>query len=276
MQRVVPTHLNFKGTHEDKVFVDSHTYPFHWRKRPVPAKATLRTLKKENKRAAFINNLASELNNIIRLHAGHYKGKDFYHRLLKKFRKESIDNRYLLLRQAEEMRINEKHPEKVWGHYNYDVTQQDNEIIVDLRTTRHFSLAHPGQTSCYQYEVLLITWSKKKQALYHSRQGTDWIQVPGELKKCVFNFSLPNPVSQWLLCIGYICGKDNKPGLDVENRSMEIIKAGTFEEKDLELLKMSKPYKPYWEKNIVITTQEIDLRVTPMNYTPEPGSNSQL
>jgi hypothetical protein len=259
MQTLVPSHIKHKGTLGDKVFVDSATYPYHWRKRPLSAKASLRALNPENKRAAFINKLASELNSIMRVHMGSFKGKDFYHRLLKKFRRESIDNRYLLLRQVEKMHIDKEYPKTEFGTFDYAVKAADKEISVDINTTGHFTASYAGENTCYRYEVLLITWSRKK-APYHSRQACEWIDVPGPLPpKLTFTFSLPSPVSQWLLCVGHRSGKDHVLDPTEENRSMRILEAGSFEGKDLEVV--SKPYLPKWQRKEKVELKEVDVWV---------------
>jgi hypothetical protein len=263
MQTVVPTHLKLKGTLEDKVFVDSNTYRYHWRKRPLTAKASLRALKQESKRASLINKLAGDLNAVIKVHMGGFKSKDFYHRLLKKFRRESIDNRFLLLRQAEKMFIDEEYPKRELGAYDYEIKATETEIQIDIHATEHFTKSYGGRKDCYYYEVLLITWSKKKQPPYHSRQGSGWIQTPGPLPNLSFKFSLPNPATQWLLCVGHRSGVNNVLDPSELNRSMQIIEAGTFEEKDLEALKLSKPYVPKWERSNPVITQEVDVWVEP-------------
>jgi len=262
MQTVVPSHIKHKGTLGDKVYVDSQTYPYHWRKRPLTAKASLRALKQESKRAAFINKLAGDLNATIKLHMGPFKGRDFYHRLLKKFRRESIDNRYLLLRQAEKMFINEEYPKRMLGAYEYEIKASENEISIDIKTTDHFTQSFAGEKNCYYYEVLLITWSKKK-APYHSRQASGWIDTPGPLPNLTFKFPLANPASQWLLCVGHRSGSNKVLDPSDDNRGMQIIQSGTFEEKDLEALKMSKPWVPKYERSKPVVTQEVDVWVEP-------------
>jgi len=273
MQTLVPSQVKPRGTLEDKVYVDSTTYGYHWRRRPLTAKASLRALKQESKRAGFINKLAGDLNAVIKLHMGGFKGKDFYHRLLKKFRRESIDNRYLLLRKAEKMFINEEYPERMMGAYEYNIKAKENEITIDIDTTEHFTKSYGGRKDCYYYEVLLITWSKKKQLPYHSRQGSAWIATPGQLPKLSFKFSLPHPASQWLLCVGHRSGVNNVLDPSEANRSMQIIQAGTFEEKDLEALKLSKPYVPKYERSNPVITQEVDVWVEP-KYEADTEGNS--
>lgn len=262
MQTLVPSPLNPRGTVGDKVFVDSTTYGYHWRKRPLTAKASLRALKQESKRAGFINRLAGDLNAVIKLHMGGFKGRNFYHRLLKKFRRESMDNRYLLLRQAEKMFINEEYPERMLGDYEYEIKATPNEISIDIHATEHFTKSFVGQKNCYYYEVLLITWSMKKQP-YHSRQGSGWIEAPGPLPSLSFKFPLANPASQWLLCVGHRSGNNKLLDPTEKNRSMQIVEAGTFEEKDLEALNLSKPYVPKYERSNPDITQEVDVWVEP-------------
>jgi len=262
MQTLVTSHMNPRGTLGDKVYVDSLTYPYHWRKRPLTAKASLRALKQESKRAGFINKLAGDLNAVIKLHMGGFKGRDFYHRLLKKFRREQVDNRYLLLRQAKKMFINEEYPKRMLGAYNYEIKATENEISIDIHTTGHLTQSFEGQKNCYYYEVLLITWSKKKPP-YHSRQGSGWIDTPGPLPSLSFKFPLANPASQWLLCIGHRSGSNRVLDPSEANRSMQIVEVGTFEEKDLEALKLSKPYVPKSQRVNPVVTQEVDVWVEP-------------
>ena len=128
MQTLVPSPVNPRGTLGDKVYVDSSTYPYHWRKRPLTAKASLRALKQENKRAGFINKVAGDLNAVMKLHMAGFKGRDFYHRLLKKFRRESIDNRYLLLRQAEKRQRNRSHLSSASECSNDEQRQHDVRV----------------------------------------------------------------------------------------------------------------------------------------------------
>ena len=47
------------------------------------------------------------------------------------------------------------------------------------------------------------------------------------------------------------------------NRSMQIVEVGTFEERDLEALKVSKPYVPKYERRKTVLTKEVDVWVEP-------------
>lgn len=60
-------------------------------------------LKEQYSRTRYLNRLAGGINSVVDKYAGNLKVSNFYNLLNKHFRKEPLDNRFLLLKQVEGM-----------------------------------------------------------------------------------------------------------------------------------------------------------------------------
>lgn len=98
------------GKLDDRVYVDSKD-GYLVRKAPKKTgrkKKVQPAFDGQKKRARFINRLAGDLNTKIKGYCGNFKQTDFYRQLLTRFRREPLDNRYILLKQLERMEVNER------------------------------------------------------------------------------------------------------------------------------------------------------------------------
>jgi hypothetical protein len=257
MAKAKPTAVKISGKIGDRVYVDSQKYGYHSRKAAETGK--------ENQGAAFIeqrnrtkllNKLAAELNTIARIYSGSFKSPGFYQNLLKRLRKEPLDNRFLLLLQLREMDINTYYPFNKLGACKTIVKEQKNKIAVELKIT-----CHPEEgkynANCYCYEVILLSWTKDNEKVLHARQFSDWIKLKGDHPEFEFLFPKTANTQHWLLCLRQRLGVNENELEYFVNESMQITDAGTFDKKDMDLLNKRKLAKEERNKSVKKTAKQV-------------------
>ena len=232
---------------------------------PVKSEKVLRALNKHNSRTKQLNKLAGEINTIIgsKEYADHFKPRNFYHRLLKKFRQTPGNHRFVLLNQLKGMEINEINPLQKLGFFTTTVKKIKNSIEVSLQ-----EITHPQDVlrdaTAYYYDVILLFWEKSKQPAQHAMQGTHWMNIE-DSKLHLFNFVFENTgdTTHWLLCLHQILGNNGKREETMKAEGMQILNVGSFDKKELALLKVEEEAaKP---KPVVKEKMKEVKRVGPVN-----------
>jgi len=231
--------MNFSGKIDELVFVDSKRYGAHTRKRPKPgSKKNQAALKQNYKRTAFLNKLASDINRIIQTHSGAHKHPNFYFKLQKRFRSQSSDNRFVLLRTLQGLDV---HPlytlDKVLGDHEirFSYPKQKIQFEVTVKT-------HPRQrvkTNCYSFELLLITWNQGSGSASHQLQVSEWVYPDDPKPVFEFSFRRSPKTVHWILCLGQKMGWDRQPPASMKAQGMRIVLAETFLKKEMSLLTTS-------------------------------------
>ena len=235
MGKVKPGVVKIIGKMGDYVYVDSKTNGYYRRKAsPVKSKKRLAVLKKHNRRNEVLNKLASELNNIIRHFAQHFKSSSFYHDISKLLRRQENDNRYLLLSELRGVEINPTYPIGKLGLFSTSVGSLKNTITISLQITSHPS---PGRrrADCYCYEVIWVCWCKGKKEAVFTSQHSDWIMIEGKRPLFEFIFEKPAAAQQWLFCVKAELGVQEKSIGVFAAQGMQITDVGSFDKKDLAL-----------------------------------------
>lgn len=131
-------------------------------------------LKEQSTRTAKLNALASQLNTIMSTHADQLKHYTFYHKVQKKFRSTSTDNRLLLLYSLKEMELHPTYPLHRTGRCDIEVKRKGKKMTVTLKVDHH---PQPGkkEANCYFYEVLLLLWNKTDRPPVELKQYSDWV-----------------------------------------------------------------------------------------------------
>jgi hypothetical protein len=194
-------------------------------------------LKEQYTRTGSMNLLASELNYIIGAYSDNFKSKDFYHRMLSRFRKKPSDSRFLELYKLKGLEVHEGYPFNRLGQCRATVSKVKNKILVALAIQSH-PRVYTLQANCYCYEVLLITWSARGERSSHERQFSEWIRLKGDLKEFDFLFApLKAGVTHWILCLRIRMG-DNEEAIGAfPGEGMQVYDVGTFDAAEAALLK---------------------------------------
>jgi hypothetical protein len=198
--------------------------------------------KAQHVRTKYLNELASGINTIIKANSDDFKPSRFYEQLLKRLRKEKSDNRFLLLLQLKGMQVNPAYPMNRLALQDTDVKALKGKIVVSLQVTSH---ATPGKhkADCYYYEVLLLTWEKNKKPANHSRQLSDWVHMNNGRPEFEFEFPIKPGTLHWLLCLRQQLGaNENVIGVAATD-GMQVIDAGSLDEKDYALLRQREEEK---------------------------------
>jgi len=200
-------------------------------------------------RTKFLNDLAGELNRVIAHYYTDFKPADLYHRLQKQFRKEPLDNRFLLLLQLVGMEINPVYPLAKLGHAGLRVEAVKKNISITLDTLSH---PDPGKhrANGYYHELLLFCWDKTKKPARVSRQLSDWIRPGGPRPQFEFVFPLPANATHWLLCLRQSLGVNEVDIGAKVTMGMAVVEAGSFDKKDMALVEKRKGKKVGGERRM--------------------------
>jgi hypothetical protein len=196
----------------------------------------------QNNRTAKLNALASQLNTIMSTHADFLKHDSFYHKVQKKFRKASTDNRFLLLTTLKEMELHTKYPLHKTGRCDLEVARKGKNMIVTLKVDHH-PLPGKHEANCYYYEVLLLYWNKTEQSPRVSKQYSDWViwnrHDPSERNLPIFDFVFPitSSTTHWLIAVRRKLGKNNADLAKMVADGMQIMEVGTWDKKEAAMLK---------------------------------------
>jgi hypothetical protein len=231
--------INISGKVDDNVHVNSK-YGQLLRKAPKNAKNTS-ALERQYNRTGLLNSLAGELNRIIGAYSGTLKPSDFYQALQKRFRKEPLNNRFLLLKQLEGMEVNTTYTLNKLGDTRVTVKDTSKKIMVQLHILFHPSkYVGTYEANCYAYEVSLLCWNQSPRPPIHARQFGEWIYLTDGLPEFEFQFSRPAGTVHWLVCVKQQVGVNEEPIPSFCGEGMQIISVGTFDKKDLALLTKRK------------------------------------
>jgi hypothetical protein len=226
---------NLSGTVGENVFVDSKTYPRHTRRRQRAGLRKDEPAVKENySRTAILNNLAAGINNALDLESDHHKDKGFYVEVQKRFRQQTLDNRYVLLASLRGMDL---HP-----RYRLAELGSREEVIVkpepdSFKVTVSVKI-HPykwERTNCYCYKVMLLTWNTEGALPKHEGRYSTWRYLDKPTPEFEFSFPRDADVVHWLVCVKLQMGFNDEPVL-WKYEGARIVEVGTFKEEDEVLL----------------------------------------
>jgi hypothetical protein len=237
MAKIKRTITKLSGKLGDEVHINSGHYAPHVRKAPKKGKKKAgNALKEQNSRTGFMNSLASELNYIIRAYSDNFKSRDFYHRILSRFRKKPSDSRFLELYKLKGLEIHEGYPFNRLGQCKATVSKVKNKTVVSLDV-----LSHPRdyklEANCYYYEVLLITWSANNKKSIHELQLSEWMKLKDDEKEFEFIFTRPADATHWLLCLRKRLGSNEEVIGAFPGEGMQVYDVGTFDAAEAALLK---------------------------------------
>lgn len=235
MAKIKPTITPLSGKFGDIVHVDSRRYGHHARKPVAPGtKKNEPAFKKQYGRTTYLNTLASEINTIIKTNTGRLKPSSFYEELHRRFRKEPLNNRFLLLVQLKGMEVNPAYPLNMSGSQVTNVKALKNKIVVNLQVNAH---PQPGKlkADCYYYETMLLTWNKNTPV--YSCQLSDWVRMNNGKPEFEFEFAKTAATTHWLLCLRLRLGLNKQTVTVLAADGMQLVDAGSLSKKDYELLK---------------------------------------
>lgn len=252
--------ITLSGKIGNQVFVDSTSYKKHVR---MPVRSGSRKdqpeLKKQYSRTGFLNNLASQINVIMANQTDHFKGRSFYAEMQKLFRKETYDNRFLLLHQLEKLEINSLYRRTRFGTAALKYNISDDEFTITLKPENH--PAGSMSLNCYYLELLLLQWDATDKAPSCVKQLSEWITMDDRLPEFDFIFDRNKDTFHWMLCLGQRLGFNKDANRNLECYGMEIIKTGTFNEEDLSILREREEQKKKEVKMRVSKPEENVVRV---------------
>jgi hypothetical protein len=234
LAKLKPSIIKISGKHDDHVHIDSNRYPGHMRKAVSPGtKRNEPALKEQYTRTRYLNQLASEVNSIVERYSDDLKPSSFYEELHKCFRKEALNNRFLLLLQLRGMEVNPAYPLSKLGSRFVNVRVSKNKIVVNLQVIQHPS-AGKYKADCYELQVLMVTWGKTVNA---EAQFSNWLYMESGRPEYDFEFDRKPDMTHWLLCLRLRLGIKEKPIGMLPTTGMQIIDTGSFVKKDLQILK---------------------------------------
>jgi hypothetical protein len=251
--------IGFSGKMGNDVFVQSNRYGPHVRKRPKPgSKKNQAAIKQNYKRTALLNSLASEVNRIIGSASEGHKHQSFYFNVQKRFRKQPLNNRFLLLHSLKGMDVHPRYTiNHLAGRHDITINTQKNRFVINLRVKAHAQ--EQFNTNCYSYELLFLSWNKTAKPAQYDRQLSEWIYLKGPKPEFEFLFPKPTGTIHWMLCVKQKMGIDGEPG-SFKAQGMHVAEVQTLDKKELALLKKITTEK---NKNSRKKEQATVIRVKP-------------
>ena len=239
MAKIKRSNINISGKIGDLVYAEGK-YGRTVRKAPKPGSRKRDiALQMQNTRTKFLNGLAGELNRHFSIYHGRLKSADFYIRLQQCFRKEPIDNRFLLLLRLKGLEINNGYPLVKLGYSKLSIKGMASRINVNLKVEHH---PNEGRyhANCYYNELFLLSWDKSKTPATVQQQFSEWIYCDAGKPEFEFAFPKPAGTTHWLLCLRQCLGVNETELPSLKGEGMQIVEVGTFDKKELAL----------WEKQI--------------------------
>ncbi|HEY9663663.1 MAG TPA: hypothetical protein V6C65_34880 [Allocoleopsis sp.] len=237
MAQAISAITKFRGIIDNLVFTNGDKLGPRVRKRPrVNVENNDVKFKEQSGRAIVVNKLASEINQVIRQRYATFKGSDFYQKLVRCFRRQSSDNRYMLLRQIVGMDIDPRYPMENQGKFTAKFIQEVHQLSVEMKTVEHPPNPLGEKCNQYRYKLLLLIWTGHGDGPLQQRQKTEWVPLEGPKNIFDFVFRFPEATAQWLLIIRSSLGLDGKENPTKPAQAVHIYEAGSLLEEDLRLV----------------------------------------
>jgi hypothetical protein len=237
MAKIKNSIMPLSGKVDDLVHINSKRYGKYVRK--AVAKGSSKNnpvLKTQYDRNGVVNGLASEINTIIKNTADTLRPTKFYENLLKRLRKEPLDNRFMLLRTVIGMEVSDSYRLCKLGSQSVTVEALDDKFVVRVRV-----LAHPDagkqEADGYFYEVLFVTWAKSNKPPVFSIQPSDWIDMKGGKPTFPFEFARDEGVVHWMVCLRLKLGLKQEEIGTMAAEGMAVVDVGSLDEGDLALVR---------------------------------------
>jgi hypothetical protein len=195
------------------------------------------SLAKNHKRTAWLNKLASEINNVGKVYNATFRSNKFYKSLLSRFRDIPSDNRYLLLLSVKNLEINPDYPLAVFPRPEMEWEVTKSNFVLRLTVTQH-PKEYKYNANCYYFQPFLLQWGENDDPPKVTELLSDWISNKSS-KRPVFTFRFPRigGLQQWALILRLAMGKNNV-ALDIKKvEGMQIVEVGTLLKEDLSLAK---------------------------------------
>lgn len=264
MATVQPGLITIRGKMGDGIITREGRYASHYRRAVKPGtKKEEKALKAQYSRTKLLNMLASEVNAVVSELARELKSSRFYMQVQSRLRKESSDNRLLLLRQLKGIEVNPVYPLGRHLLPAVKLATKGNEVQVSL-SVKGKPLRSAGSDNCYCYEVSLITWNRKEDTADCSKRHSDWIQRPDELPVFDFVFEKPAGAVYWLLGIRLRLGLNNCELKRRDADGMQIMDTGSFDKREqawLEELTVQSAVRQPEDKKEPLVIERVKARV---------------
>ncbi len=232
MAKINPGLVGITGKVGDSIITRRGRYGSHIRKVVRPGtKKDEQALKEQYTRTASLNRLAAEVNAVMKELADDLKSSRFYVQLLSRFKKETSNNRLLLLRKLKGMDAHPTYPMAGYGLPDIRLITNRNELCVNLEILTH-PICRVRGVNCYCFEVSLVTWDRTDNPPDCKRQYSDWVGITDDKPEFEFPFEKPDRAVHWILCIRLRFGVNNCPDKTFPAQAMQIVDTGSFDKRE--------------------------------------------
>ncbi|MBO9658978.1 MAG: hypothetical protein J7527_09145 [Chitinophagaceae bacterium] len=219
-------------------------------------------LKKNYTRTEFLNNLAGGIKDVVKAHGGKLKPSNFYHVVSSRFRKEPVNNRFVLIKLLEGMEVHPKYPLSKLSEAKLTVIPKKKMITVRLEVNDHPDTSvGTYKVNCYSYEVSLMCWVDDADRPLSFKKESQWIFLKDDLLDFEFNFDRVEGTVEWLVCLKIKLGVDKKPISALIAEGMQIISAGSFNKKDIALWAKREKERKEEERVVPVKADDDAMRV---------------
>jgi hypothetical protein len=197
-------------------------------------------LKEQYNRTQYLNVLASDVNTMISAHSELLKSGQFYVDVQRKFRKEPLNHRLLLLYTLRGLEVHPKYPFRKQGKTIITAIPKNKGLQVQLQVAVK---PEPEQfpVDSYCYEIMVATWTKKEEPGDCEQQFSEWVLLSEGRPEFEFFFAKPPGALHWMVAVRIRLGKDGVPHEDNQCDGMIIADAGSFDAREQHWLQTREP-----------------------------------
>lgn len=236
MAKLKPGFVQMSGQYGDTVYVNSRKYGYHIRKAPVGGlKKDEPALAQQYSRTAFLNALASEVNNLMTAYFQQFKPASFYHNIQKCFRREPLNNRFLLLRQLKGLDLNPAYPLGKLGSCSLTTKLIKRQLQVQLQVDQHPAKGK-YRANCYYYELTLFCWDKTGRSAQADWQLSNWVSLEDRRPVFDFHFGLQPGTQHWMVCLRQQLGINQEDVPYFAAQGVQMVEVGSFDKGDMAIL----------------------------------------
>ena len=162
----------------------------------------------------------------------------------------------MLLLQLKGMEVNPAYPLSKLGTPVVSVHVDQKKILFHLKATSHPQVGK-YKADCYDYQVMFITWGTEVDA---EVKMSAWRYLDEEPPKFKFWFDRKADVKHWLFCVRLELGIKGESIGTLASRGMQVIDAGSFVKKDVEILENREKEKKKVKAAGIAKKKELEIK----------------
>ena len=175
----------------------------------------------KGKQLATINALASEVHNLLKLHAGFFKESMFWQKMLSRMHAAPAITPVVLLGCLPGLELNGRYPLQRFGSLPQIINIKQNSCMnVQLKNDSipHFN----GKGAIYRYDIIVLFFNAKGKATGNVVLNTKWFAINETASITLFNVGVPKNSKLYVMCLRLHAGRKNEPINELRSQGMRL------------------------------------------------------